>query len=177
MSLTGYCGACQAVRRLREVREGDQPALWCQTCGQPVDPAQAGREERPAPPPLILYIDDDRLLLRLFSDALEEVGFRTTVAPDGPTGLAVAKRERPAAIIVDFIMPVMDGLEVCRRLRAEPDLQATPILLLTAVEKPEMAAQAREAGATFTLQKTFGADPIVEAVARVLGGKPGAAPL
>ncbi len=135
-------------------------------------PARGGADAFGAAP-LILCIDDDRLLLRLFSDALERYGFRTAVAPDGPTGIEVAKGERPALILLDFMMPAMDGLEVCRRLRAEPALRETRIILLTAREDPELGPQAREAGATLTVRKPFGPDFVVETIERVIGWKPG----
>ncbi len=172
MSPTGFCQYCRSVQPLGEAWEGNQPAFWCQRCGRPVASPHAGGETLSARPPLVLCIDDDRLLLQLFSDALERFGFRTAVANDGPTGIEVAKRERPAIILLDFVMPTMDGLEVCRRLRADPDLRDTRIILLTATEKPELVTQAREAGATLTLQKIFGPESIVETIERLLGWKP-----
>ncbi len=173
MSPTGYCRNCRSVQPLGEIRDGDEPAFWCQMCGRPVAPPHAERETLSTRPPLILCIDDDRLLLRLFSDALERFGFRTAVAPDGPSGIEATKRERPAIILLDFMMPAMDGLEVCRRLRADPDLRETQIILLTAIEKPDLAAEAREAGATLTLRKPFGPESVVMTIERVLGWKPG----
>ena len=172
MSPTGYCSYCRSAQPLGEAWEGNQPAFWCQRCGRPVESPQAGGETLAARPPLVLCIDDDRLLLQLFSDALERFGFRTVVARDGPSGIEVAKRERPALILLDYLMPTMDGLDVCRHLRADPALRDTQIILLTATEKPELAAQAREAGATLTLEKTFGPEAIVETIEQLLGWKP-----
>ncbi len=171
MSPTGYCPYCRAVLPLGETWEENQPAFWCQRCGRPVEATQAGGRSPAAQPPLVLCIDDDRLLLQLFSDALEQFGFRTAVARDGPSGIEIAKRERPALILLDYLMPTMDGLEVCRQLRADPKLRDTRIILLTASEKPELAALAREAGATLTLEKTFGPEAVVEAIERLLGWK------
>ncbi len=176
MSPFGFCPNCRSVRSLGEFREGDQPAFWCETCGRPVAPSHADRESLSTRPPLILCIDDDRLLLHLFSDALERVGFRTAIAPDGPTGLEVARRERPALILLDYMMPRMDGLEVCRRLRADPALRDVRIILLTAIDKPELVAEARKAGATITLGKPFGPESVVETIERLLGWKPGPIP-
>jgi CheY-like chemotaxis protein len=173
MSPIGYCQNCRSRQPLGEFREGDQPAFWCQTCGRPVAPPPADGERLSPQPPTVLCIDDDRLLLRLFSDVLERFGFRTVVATDGATGIEVAKRERPTLILLDVVMPGLDGIEVCRRLRAEPELDETRIILLTALEDPELSAQGRAAGATLAIRKPFGPELIVETIQRVLDWRPG----
>ncbi len=173
MSPTGYCPHCRSVQPLGGIREGEQSGLACLTCGHSVALAPLEQEAFSPPAPLILCIDDDRLLLSLFSDALERAGLRTTVAHDGPAGILAAQRTRPALILLDFFMPAMDGLEVCRRLRADPDLRSTPIILLTAIENPELSAQAREAGATLIMRKPFGPQIVVEQIKQLLGWQPG----
>jgi two-component system response regulator ResD len=72
-------------------------------------------EERTASRPTVLYIDDDRFLLTLCCDLLELHGYRTLLATDGPTGIETATAGRPDVILLDLVMPGMDGLEVCRR--------------------------------------------------------------
>ena len=102
----------------------------CPVCGTPLapDPMSAIR------PTTILWIDDDRLLLSVCGDAFERFGFRVIVASDGPTGIELAKKERPDLILLDIVMFGMDGLEVCQRLRAESALAETPIVLLTVLD-------------------------------------------
>lgn len=77
----------------------------------------------------ILLIDDDPTLVRFLSDFLVEESFEVLSANSGPEGLRVAYREHPDLVVLDVMMPVMDGWEVCARLR---ELSDTPIILLTA---------------------------------------------
>jgi len=116
----------------------------------------------------ILYIDDDRLLLTLCCDVLEAHGYRTIIATDGPSGIEAAKAARPDLILLDVMMPGMDGYEVCRRLRAEPALQETPIIVLTAIQDLRLDTQGKEAGATLTMRKDFGSTGIVSTLAELL---------
>ena len=78
---------------------------------------------------LILLIDDDRTLLELLSAHLQSVGYRALTASDSPAGLRFAIEARPDLVILDVMMPGMDGWEVCTRLRATSNI---PIIMLTA---------------------------------------------
>src|SRR3990172_2264748 len=77
----------------------------------------------------ILLIDDDKNLLELFSSHLEAVGYRPLTARDGATGLRLATESRPDLVVLDVMMPGMDGWEVCERLREKSSI---PIIMLTA---------------------------------------------
>ncbi len=121
----------------------------------------------------ILYIDDDRLLLTLCCDVLDDSGYRTIIATDGPSGIETAKGVRPDLILLDVMMPGMDGYEVCRRLRADPALRETPIILLTAMQDLRLDAKGLEVGATLTLRKDFGSTGIISTLEKILGRKPG----
>ena len=79
---------------------------------------------------LILVVDDEPKVSRLARDYLEKNGFRVQVAADGPTALAAARREHPDLIVLDLMLPGLDGREVCRILRRESDV---PIIMLTAL--------------------------------------------
>ena len=118
--------------------------------------------------PLILYIDDDRFLLTLCADVLNLHGFQTVIAPDGPLGIETAKTVRPAVILLDLVMPGMDGFEVCRRLRAIPDLRDTPVILFTSRQDLAVDVAALEAGATLTLRKRYDATELIGTVRRLL---------
>jgi putative two-component system response regulator len=132
----------------------------------------ATAEEAAASRKTILYIDDDRLLLTLCCDVLEDHGYRTIIATDGPSGIETAKAARPDLILLDVMMPDMDGYEVCRRLRADPALRETPIILLTAMQGLHLDAKGREAGATLTMRKDFGSTGIISTLQQVLRLKP-----
>lgn len=121
--------------------------------------------------PTILCIDDDRLVLGVCTGALEARGYRVVMATHGRAGIEAAKKERPDLILLDIMMPDMDGFEVCGCLRADPDLRHTPIVLLTAMNKPDLENKGADAGATLTLRKPFSPDQIVQTVEELLRRK------
>jgi CheY-like chemotaxis protein len=79
----------------------------------------------------VLAIDDDPLAIQLVQAVLEPSGYRILTASGGEEGIALALQERPALIIVDLMMPEVDGFEVVERLRSEPATAAIPIVILT----------------------------------------------
>jgi CheY-like chemotaxis protein len=177
MTRRGFCPYCRSVQPLGEYHEDNSAAVWCETCRNPIEDAHVARPAAPHRPPTILCVDDDRIVLSFCSDALERQGYRALIASDGPTGIEMAARDRPDLILLDFMMPGMTGLEVCRRLRAQPGLAETPIIVLTASDDPDVGVKAREAGATSTLRKPYGPANIISAIEQALGrriapGKP-----
>jgi DNA-binding response OmpR family regulator len=86
----------------------------------------------PNPRALILLIDDDDDLAGALAIMLEAQGYRVVRAGDGEIGLRVARHERPDLILLDFMMPTMDGFDTCRQLRAIEGLCEVPILAMTA---------------------------------------------
>jgi len=102
--------------------------------------------------PPILLIEDDRRLAEMLSEYLGEAGFRVSVAGDGRTGLARLAAEPYDALVLDLMLPDMDGLEVCRRLRAFSDV---PVLMLTARGDAMDRVVGLEIGADDYLPKPF----------------------
>jgi two-component system OmpR family response regulator len=86
--------------------------------------------------PLILVVDDDPHIRQLLSFALAKAGMRTAEAADGEAALEAVAANPPALVILDINMPRMDGLEVCRRLRASSDLPITVPLLARRRDRP-----------------------------------------
>jgi CheY-like chemotaxis protein len=125
----------------------------------------------------ILLIDDDRLVLGVCSSALEDRGYRVVMATHGHAGIAMAQHEQPALILLDIMLADMDGFEVCRRLRADPALRHTPIILMTAMKEPELETKGADAGATLSIRKPFHSGVIVNTVDQALGRKPRSEPL
>src|SRR5215467_4942543 len=80
----------------------------------------------------VLVIDDDENIIQLINLGLKYEGFRVESTSTGPEGLAAAQRLNPDLIILDLMLPEMDGLEVARRLRENPTTRDIPILMLTA---------------------------------------------
>jgi len=171
MAQRGFCPHCRSMQPLAEYQEEGQSGVWCETCHNPIEGSYGGKPPAPSRLPTILCIDDDRIVLSYCSDALERHGYRALVASDGPSGIEAATRERPDLILLDVMMPGMTGLEACRRMRGEPRLRNTPIILLTASDDPELAAKGREVGATSSMRKPFGSGNIISIVEQVLGRK------
>jgi len=102
----------------------------------------------------ILCVDDDPLILQMLGDILRFHGYTVETAPDGEMGLEAAARQRPNLILLDVMMPGIDGFEVCRLLKADPAMNAVPVIFLTAMNDPALNAKAFEAGALLAMQKT-----------------------
>jgi DNA-binding response OmpR family regulator len=105
----------------------------------------------------VLIVDDDPDIVGLLTAALRPEGLQLLSAGDGETALVLARAERPALILLDWMMPGCTGLEVCRALRAETDLhlRQVPVVLLTSRAEGEDIAAGFAAGATDYLTKPF----------------------
>lgn len=104
--------------------------------------------------PTILAVDDEPKARNLLRNLLEIEGYRVLLAEDGPAAL-LAAREQPDAVLLDLMMPGMDGFEVCRRLRADAKLADVPIIMLTALDDRASRLEGLEAGADDFLCKPF----------------------
>ncbi|MBL8059032.1 MAG: response regulator transcription factor [Anaerolineales bacterium] len=116
-------------------------------------------------PPLILVVDDEPRAARLARDYLEKDGFRVVLAADGPAALASARRDKPDLIVLDLMLPQIDGREVCRRLRRESDV---PIIMLTALSEEIDQITGLEIGADDYITKPFSPRALVARVRALL---------
>jgi two-component system response regulator MprA len=107
----------------------------------------------------VLVVDDDPPLQRMLARTLAAEGFSVAVAADGGAALAAVERSLPDVIVLDVAMPGMDGLAVCRRLRAKG--MTTPVLMLTARDAVPDRVRGLEAGADDYLVKPFAAEELV----------------
>lgn len=114
---------------------------------------------------LILVVDDDARIVKLARDYLEKAGFRVLSAADGPGALSAARRERPDLIVLDLMLPGMDGLDVTRALRRESDV---PIIMLTARVEETDRLIGLELGADDYISKPFSPRELVARVRTVL---------
>ena len=104
----------------------------------------------------VLVVDDDPFIRKLIATTLEDVAqFELHEAGDGIEALDVARREGPSLVFLDVDMPRLDGIDACRRLRAEERTSATTIVMLTAAHSDAVERQAEEAGADLFLTKPF----------------------
>ena len=116
-------------------------------------------------PPLILVVDDEPKVARLARDYLEKNGFRVTTAADGQSALTTARREKPDLVILDLLLPTIDGREVCRILRRESDV---PIIMLTALSEEIDQVTGLEIGADDYITKPFSPRALVARVRALL---------
>jgi two-component system chemotaxis response regulator CheY len=106
--------------------------------------------------PSVLIVDDDPFIRKLIVTTLEDVaGFEPFEAADGEDALALAAENSPRLVFLDINMPGIDGIEACRRLRAEAATSSATIVMLTAAGGDDMRREARQAGADLFLTKPF----------------------
>jgi PAS domain S-box-containing protein len=117
----------------------------------------------------VLIVNDEPDQLQLMRSLLHKAGFAVLSADDGVTGLALARAERPDLVISDVSMPEMNGLEFCRRLRADGELKTVPILLVSALQKDtETIVAGLRAGADDYLEIPFDSTRLIAKVSRLL---------
>lgn len=125
----------------------------------------------------ILVVDDENINLRLVSRLLEMEGYEVVSAQSGEAALHLIEQTRPDLALLDVMMPVMDGYELCRRLRQNPVTAQIPIVMLTAVVDENDRLKGIEAGADDCFPKPFDVDVLRTMLKRFLldwnlGGMP-----
>ena len=117
----------------------------------------------------VLVVDDEPALLDVLAQVLADEGYAVATARDGEHALRQAERERPDLVLMDVMMPRLDGRDALRRLRVHPDLRAVPVILTSA----GVPAAQVEPGVAF-LRKPFDLDRLLALVARLLREAPAA---
>ena len=124
----------------------------------------------------ILVVDDNAVVARVLARLLQQKGHHALVAGDGPAALGVAREQSPDLILLDMMMPDMDGLEVLRRLKADPNTASPPVILFSAVDDPKVVNTAPNLGASeYWVKASFNFDDLPRRLARHLP-PPGDAP-
>jgi two-component system phosphate regulon response regulator PhoB len=119
-------------------------------------PSQVPAERRPSPgSPTVLVVEDEEPILEMIGFGLEREGFRTRGAASGEEAIALAREERPDVVLLDLMLPGIDGLEVCRRLRSQAETAAIPVVMLTARNAEGDVVAGLECGADDYLTKPF----------------------
>ncbi|HYB21754.1 MAG TPA: response regulator [Thermodesulfobacteriota bacterium] len=116
----------------------------------------------------ILVVDDDEMVLIAIQELLTPLGFSMTIMSNGPGALEKAAGERFDLVILDVIMPEMDGFEVCRRIRRMEFYTETPIVMLTAKSAEEDKQRGMEAGANLYLPKPISPRRLIALVEEAL---------
>ena len=115
---------------------------------------------------VILVIDDDADQRKLIERVLTASGYRVVTAPDGEAGLDSARSLQPAVILLDVMMPKLNGYQTCRALRQDPATAGTPILMLTTKQEPADEFWASQVGANEFLTKPVDVPTLLAAVSR-----------
>lgn len=126
------------------------------------------RGETPAESPLVLIVDDQPAEVKLLEVYLSSVNYRTVSAYDGREALEKAEVQHPDVIVLDIMMPHIDGFEVCRRLKASPILRDIPIIFLSAKDRVEDKVEGLDLGAHDYLTKPFRLEELSARLRRVL---------
>lgn len=124
-------------------------------------PGDEGPQTRTGP---ILVIDDEPYILRSLSYLLTREGFAVETASNGVDGLELARALRPPLVFLDIMMPLMDGYEVCKRLRRDPDVSGTYVIMLSAKGQQVDLERGLLGGADEYMTKPFSPREVVERV-------------
>ncbi len=122
----------------------------------------------------ILIVDDEKSIVEAVRYNLEKEGFGVTVAHDGKRAMELARRDHPTLIVLDWMLPGMDGLEVCRALRHEDATRAIPVIMLTVKSGETDKVLGLEIGADDYMTKPFSPRELVARIRAVLRRKEGA---
>ena len=122
----------------------------------------------------VLVIDDEQAIGHVIRLLLESQGHQVFVADDGSRGFALAQRQSPDLVILDVMMPVLDGFGVLEALRRDPRTAPIPIVMLSALTGEDVEERCLELGATAYVRKPFDSDSLLGAIGEVL--EPVAAP-
>jgi len=113
-----------------------------------------------APRDIVLLVDDSPDALGFLTDALEQSGFSALIATSGQAALNIAERITPDIILLDAVMPVMDGFETCRRLKANAAVAQVPVIFMTGLTETEHVVRALESGGVDYLTKPINIDEL-----------------
>jgi two-component system alkaline phosphatase synthesis response regulator PhoP len=112
----------------------------------------------------ILVVDDENYILHILDFSLGAEGYEVITAEDGEEAVRKAKEQRPDLVVLDVMMPKMDGFEACRQIKRDPELGGTPVILLSAKARDIDQKQGYEAGADDYITKPFSPGRLVDRV-------------
>lgn len=116
----------------------------------------------------ILIVEDERDMVSVLKSRLSKIGYDIIVSYDGQEGLALAQRHNPDLIILDLMLPKLDGYKVCRILKFDDKYKSIPIIIYTARGQDADRQLAEECGADAFIPKTLGQDVLVDRIKKLL---------
>lgn len=121
--------------------------------GLPAEQPFSKPEPSPTPAPLILLVDDDDITRVSMAGRLKRLGYTVIEAANGNAGLEAIRKHRPDLVILDWMMPGLDGPSVCEAIRDDPSLKSMQVVLMTAHDRPDQIAEGLSRGADDFLSK------------------------
>lgn len=121
----------------------------------------------------VLIVDDEERNRRLLEVFASSDGYRTLTATNGEQGLLLARKERPDVVLLDLMMPAMDGFEVARRIKSQPETTAIPVIVVSSLDDAASRARMRECGVDRILGKPIDRWELSRSIAELTGGDPG----
>jgi DNA-binding response OmpR family regulator len=112
----------------------------------------------------ILVVEDEESLLKLESILLSSKGYSVTGVMDGKAALEEIKKNRPDLVLLDVMLPEMDGFEVCRRIKEESETAGIPVVMLTAKKSNQDIERGRQVGADAYITKPFKSTRVIEVI-------------
>ena len=119
----------------------------------------------------ILFIEDEPDMVAVMEPRLERAGFKMISAPGGVQGLRAAIDEKPDLILLDILMPQMDGYETCERLKKDPQTKDIPVIIVTAVESKGLADNCKFIGADDYIRKPYQFEELLLKMNKIFGSK------
>jgi len=117
----------------------------------------------------ILVVEDEESLLKLESILLSSKGYNVTGVMDGKSALEEIATNKPDLVILDIMLPEIDGFEVCRRIKENPETSGIPVVMLTAKKNSQDVARGTEVGAAAYLTKPFKSAKVIEVIEGLIG--------
>ncbi len=112
----------------------------------------------------ILVVDDEVYILHILDFSLGAEGYEVITAADGAEAIEKARQEKPDLVVLDIMMPKVDGFEACRRLKADPETREIPVILLTAKGREVDRKMGMEVGADDYIVKPFSPTKLIEKI-------------
>jgi len=116
----------------------------------------------------ILIVEDEESLLKLESILLTSKGYDVEGVADGLAALEAIKQSQPDLVLLDIMLPEIDGFEVCRRIKEDPETRNIPVIMLTAKKSREDMARGEQVGADWYITKPFKSAMVIETIQRFI---------
>lgn len=116
----------------------------------------------------ILIVEDEESLLKLESILLTSKGYEVEAVADGLAAMEAVRKSKPDLVLLDIMLPEIDGFEVCRRIKEDPETRDIPVIMLTAKKSREDMARGEQVGADWYITKPFKSAMVIETIQRFI---------